>query len=167
LQVDAAFIQRFFETLYPHHSQQQISLFHQAVENYSGIHAVEHLLQVASSIDSMIVGEREIITQLRKSYEECAAQQLTGDQLRMVINQCVKTAKEVFTYTDLSKKPVSVVSLAWKKFVEAGIKTTDRVLLIGAGQIIRNFSKFLFENEYHNVVIANRTKANDTQSFAF
>lgn len=129
-------------------------------ERYNGIETIEHLLRVASSLESLVIGEREIITQLRKSYEECAAQHLTGDQLRMVINQCVKTAKEVFTYTDLSKKPVSVVSLAWKKFVESGIKTSDRVLLIGAGQIIRNFSKFLFENDYHNVVIANRTKAN-------
>ncbi|MFY7707069.1 MAG: glutamyl-tRNA reductase [Flavobacteriales bacterium] len=148
------------ESMFPSLESALIKSVSHKAERYNGVESIEHLLRVASSLESLVIGEREIITQLRKSYEECAAQQLTGDQLRMVINQCVKTAKEVFTYTDLSKKPVSVVSLAWKKFVEAGIKTTDRVLLIGAGQIIRNFSKFLFENEYHNVVIANRTKAN-------
>ncbi len=148
------------EAMFPNVSLEVIKNTAHRAERYNGVESIEHLLRVASSLESLVIGEREIITQLRKSYEECAQQNLTGDQLRLVINQCVKTAKEVFTYTDLSKKPVSVVSLAWKKFVEAGIKKTDRVILIGAGQIIRNFSKFLFENDYHNIIIANRTKSN-------
>ncbi len=126
-------------------------------ERYNGAETVEHLLKVASSIDSLVVGEREIITQLRKAYEECAGYRLTGDTLRLLIAQCVKSAKEIYTNTDLSKKPVSVVSLAWEEFRNFGIQKEERVLLIGAGQVIRNFAKFLFENDYQNVIIANRT----------
>ncbi len=128
-------------------------------ERFNGIESVEHLLRVASSLDSLVIGEREIITQLRKSFEECQANDLTGDILRMVISQCVKTAKEIFTHTDLSKRPVSVVSLAWQKFREFGLPTESRLLLVGAGQIIRNFVKFLSENGYTNIVIANRSLA--------
>ena len=128
-------------------------------ERYNGVESVEHLLRVASSLDSLVIGEREIITQLRKSFEECQANGLTGDILRMVISQCVKTAKEIFTHTDLSKRPVSVVSLAWQKFREFGLPTDARIVLIGAGQIIRNFVKFLSENGYNNIVIANRSLA--------
>ena len=129
-------------------------------ERYNGNESALHLLNVASSIDSIVIGEREIITQIRKAYEECADAGLTGDDIRLLISQCIKTAKEVFTHTDLSKKPVSIVSLAWQQFKEFGTNSQSRVLLVGAGQIIRNFSKFLFENGFHNVCVANRSIGN-------
>jgi len=132
-------------------------------ERYNGLEAAEHLIEVASSIDSVVVGEREIITQLRKAYEECASYQLTGDALRMLVSQCIKTAKEIFTHTDLAKKPVSVVSLSWEEFRKQKLNKEARILLIGAGQVIRNFAKFLHENEYTSVTIANRTVANAAQ----
>lgn len=134
-----------------------------AAERYNGQEAAEHLLHVASSMDSIVIGEREIITQLRKSYEDCAASGLTGDDIRIIISQCIKTAKEVFTHTDLARKPVSVVSLAWQQFREYGLHTDSRVLLIGAGQIIGNFAKFLLENGYSNVTVANRSVAGAIQ----
>lgn len=126
-------------------------------ERYNGDESIEHLLRVASSLESIILGEREIITQLRKSFEESTGFGLSGDALRLVIKQCIKTSKEVFTHTDLAKKPVSAVSLAWQEFFKNGYKKDVRILMIGAGQIIRNFSKFLHENGYHNLTIANRT----------
>jgi glutamyl-tRNA reductase len=128
-------------------------------ERFNGQEAAEHLLRVASSIDSIVIGEREIITQLRKAYEECADAGLTGDDIRLMITQCIKTAKEVFTNTDLARKPVSVVSLAWQQFRESGLHQNSRVLLIGAGQIIGNFAKFLLENGYTNITVANRSAA--------
>ncbi len=126
-------------------------------ERYNGAEAADHLLRVASSIDSIVIGEREIITQLRKAYEECSLANLTGDDLRLIISQCIKTAKDVFTNTDLARKPVSVVSLAWQQFRESGLNNKSRVLLVGAGQIISNFAKFLQENNYTNVTVANRS----------
>ena len=129
-------------------------------ERHNGAEAAEHLLNVAASLDSAIIGEREIITQLRKAYEECAAMELTGDDLRLIIRQCIQTAKEVFTTTDLARKPVSVVSLAWEQFRKHQLPTNSRILLIGAGQIIRNFSKFLNETGYTQLTFANRTFEN-------
>jgi len=146
--------------LKPAMDEEEVRQIAHRAERYNGVEAVHHLLRVASSLESVVIGEREIITQLRKSYEDSLAAGLTGDNLRIVIKQCVKTAKEIFTFTDLSKKPVSVVSLAWKQFRDFGIQPESRVVLIGAGQIVRNFCKFLNENGYHNLVIANRTQAN-------
>lgn len=149
----------------PDFSAEQIKELAQKAERYNGPEAIEHVLRVASSLDSVVIGEREIITQLRKAYEECHAAHLTGDHLRLVNRHAILTAKEIFTHTDLSKKPVSVVSLAWQEFREKNIAPDARILLVGAGQIIRNFSKFLFENGYTNLVIANRTLSN-AQSLA-
>jgi glutamyl-tRNA reductase len=143
-----------------HLSEEEIRLIASQAERHNGIEAAEHLLNVASSLDSAVIGEREIITQLRKAYEECADMGLTGDDLRLLTRQCIQTAKEVFTLTDLAKKPVSVVSLAWEQFRNQQLPVNARVLLIGAGQIIRNFSKFLSENGYTNLTFANRTFAN-------
>lgn len=140
-------------------SDQDAASIAASVQRFNGNEAAEHLLNVASSMDSLVVGEREIITQLRKSYEESAAMGLTGDAIRIVITQCIKTAKEVFTHTDLAKRPVSVVSLAWNQFRSHSIRHDARVLLVGAGQIIRNFMKFLHENGYNNLIVANRTQS--------
>jgi glutamyl-tRNA reductase len=141
-------------------SDEEIRTIAAKAERHNGVEAAEHLLNVAASLDSAIIGEREIITQLRKAYEECAAFGLTGDDLRLIIRQCIQTAKEVFTTTDLAKKPVSVVSLAWEQFRKHELPSNARVLLIGAGRIIRNFSKFLNENGYTNLTFANRTFEN-------
>ena len=141
-------------------SEEELRSIAAKAERHNGAEAAEHLLHVAASLDSAIIGEREIITQLRKAYEECSAMNLTGDDLRLIIRQCIQTAKEVFTTTDLAKKPVSVVSIAWEQFRKHELPTNARILLIGAGQIIRNFTKFLSENGYTQLTFANRTLEN-------
>ncbi len=153
------FTAKFLASLKPEWSEEQCMEVAGRCERYNEAEAIDHLLRVACSLDSVILGEREIITQLRKSFEECAEANLCSENMRLVIKQCIKSSKEVFTNTDLSKKPVSAVSLAWQEFLKFGFKPDARVLMIGAGQVIRNFGKFLFENNYSNITIANRTLA--------
>lgn len=156
-QVDANFIQKFFQTLYPHHSADQIELFQKAVENYSGIHAIEHILQVASSIDSMIVGEREIITQVRNAFNASKEMQLTGDFIRVVMRHTIETAKRVYTETSIANKPVSVVALAYHTLRDMNISLDARVLMIGAGMTNSNMAKFLKKHGFKNFTVFNRT----------
>ncbi len=144
--------------LQPTWGEEKVKATAQTCERYNGAEAMHHLLHVASSLDSVILGEREIITQLRKSFEDSIYDGVSGDALRLVISQCIKTSKEIFTKTDLAKRPVSAVSLAWQQFLKAGLRHDARIVMIGAGQIIRNFCKFLHENDYTNITIANRTK---------
>jgi glutamyl-tRNA reductase len=128
-----------------------------AVVLFNGDHAVEHLFKVASSLDSMVIGEREIITQLRKSFEEARTTGLSGDTLRLVGQKLIETAKQVYTETHIAKKPVSVVSLAWHGFRRANLAIDTPILLVGAGQTITNLSKFLLKAGYTQITIANRT----------
>jgi glutamyl-tRNA reductase len=150
------FTAQFIQKLFPDFNAEQIQDIATKCQRFNENEALEHLLRVSSSLDSMIIGEREIITQMRLSYEEADKNNWCGEQMRLVWKQILKTSKEIYTHTDLAKKPVSVASLAWQEFQQAQISNESRILLIGAGQIIRNMHKFLFENDYKNVIVVNR-----------
>jgi len=155
--VDDNFIQTFFQTLYPHYETTQITHFENAVETYSGVRAIEHILQVASSIDSMIVGEREIITQVRNAFNASKEMGLTGDFVRVVMRHTVETAKRVYTETSIANKPVSVVALAYHTLRDMDISLDARVLMIGAGMTNSNMAKFLRKHGFKNFTVFNRT----------
>ena len=110
--LDTAFLARLLQELYPKLVPIQLEEFVRKAETYSGTNAVKHALSVASSIDSMIIGEREIITQVRLAYEYCQSLSLTGELIRLLMKKVIETAKLVYTETSISTKPVSVVS--WK-----------------------------------------------------
>lgn len=155
--VDDNFIHTFFQTLYPHYETTQITHFENTVESYSGVHAIEHILQVASSIDSMIVGEREIITQVRNAFDASKEMGLTGDFIRVVMRHTVETAKRVYTETSIANKPVSVVALAYHTLRDMDISLDARVLMIGAGMTNSNMAKFLRKHGFKNFTVFNRT----------
>lgn len=125
-----------------------------------GEEAAEHLLRTAGSLNSAVIGETEILGQMRSAYEHSAKAGLAGEALRIAMKQCVKSAKQIFTETDLRRKPVSIVSIAWNAFLEKGFSKDANIALVGAGQIISNFAKFLAENGYRNITVFNRSKEN-------
>ncbi|MDX1445165.1 glutamyl-tRNA reductase [Lishizhenia sp.] len=155
--VDTKFIHNFFATLYPHLDEEVIHCFTTNNEQYEALGAVNHLLSVASSIDSMIVGEREIITQVRKSFEDCKAFGLTGDTIRLVMRFTIETAKRVYTETSIATKPVSVVSLAYHTLKNKRVPLDARVVIVGAGVTNTNMSKFLKKHGFKNFTVFNRT----------
>ncbi|MGJ8660877.1 MAG: glutamyl-tRNA reductase [Bacteroidota bacterium] len=147
----------FFRSLYPNLSEDKIEQFVQSAAYYEGQRAMDHLLRVASSIDSMVVGEREIITQVRNSFEQSRKMNLSGDFLRLAIKQTIETAKKVYTETSISRKPVSVVSLAYHRMRDLNIPLEARIVIIGAGVTNTNLSRFLRKHGYSNFVVFNRT----------
>jgi len=106
-----------------------------------------------------VVGEKEILAQIRKAYETCRVAGFTGDYLRLIMSRVVKTAKEVYTNTGIARKPISVVSLAYRKLRELKMCTNARILIIGAGETNKNLSKYLQKYKYSNFTIFNRTLA--------
>lgn len=123
-----------------------------------GDEAVLHLYDVAASVDSMVVGEREILRQLRLSYLECHEGGHCGDHLRLVMQSAVAAAKQVYHETRIGQKPVSVVSLAAQRIRQQRLDAaTARVLMIGAGQTCWLISKFLRKQGFTHVTVANRT----------
>ena len=155
--VDFNFVMKFFETLYPEFTREQIGHFAHRGDQFKGIGAVEHMLSVASSIDSMVVGEREIITQVRNSFDASKKMKLTGDFIRLVLRHTIETAKRVYTETSIATKPVSVVSLAYHKLRDMNIPLDARILIIGAGVTNTNMSKFLRKHGFKKFTVYNRT----------
>lgn len=155
--VDYDFVLKFFQTLYPEFSIEQIGHYAHRGDQFKGIGAVEHMLSVASSIDSMVVGEREIITQVRNAFENSKKMNLTGDFIRLLLRHTIETAKKVYTETSIATKPVSVVSLAYHKLRDMNIPLNARVIIVGAGVTNTNMSRFLRKHGFKNFAVFNRT----------
>ena len=153
------FIERFILELYPEMNNEIKKLFIENNEFYSGEIAVNHLFSVASSIDSMVVGEREIITQVRNAYDLSKKYGLTGDFMRLLIKHTIETAKRVYTETSIATKPVSVVSLAYHKLKSHKLDLNARIIIIGAGMTNSNLSRFLKKHGFKNFTVFNRTLA--------
>ena len=156
-------IEDFIKSLYPEIDKENLRILALKVDVHVHEDAVKHLLDVASSIDSMIVGEREIITQVRNAFETSRANGLTGDFIRLLIKKVIETAKKVYTETNISKKPISVVSLAYQKLKSLNISLDSRFLIVGAGLTNSTMCKFLKKHGYRNFVVFNRSLENRTK----
>lgn len=151
------YLVKFFQAFNPAWDSKQI---HFATKNCSileGKEVVLHLFNVASSLDSLVIGEREIITQLRKAYEDSKQMNLTGDVIRMAIERTINAAKAVYTKSDIATKPVSVVSLAYHKLKSLNINSNSKFLVVGAGKTNANMLRFLDKHGFNNFTIFNRT----------
>jgi len=126
-------------------------------DTYEGVNAVNHLFRISCSLESLVVGEKEILAQVRKAYERCRCAGFTGDFMRMLMNRLVKTAKEVYTQTGISRKPVSVVSLAYRSLRDLGLGTSPRFLIVGAGETNKNIAKYIQKHKDSDFVVFNRT----------
>lgn len=129
-------------------------------EIYVGDEAVEHILKVASSLDSLVVGEREIITQVRKAYDFCNMLGLTGDFIRLLTKQTIETAKDVYTNTDIAKNPVSVASLAYRQLRDLGIKNDARIVFVGSGETNTVLATYMQKHKFANFTVFNRSLEN-------
>lgn len=139
-----------------------------AMQLLHGADAIRHLLEVAASMDSLVVGEREIIRQLREAYDRSRTWGLTGDHLRLLLRTTIETAKEVYSKTGIGAKALSIVALAFGEMRKTGLPTNARILLVGAGQTNQLFAKFLAKAGYRQVTVFNRTLAKaETLAAAF
>ena len=128
-----------------------------AVQVYRGEQAMRHLMRVASSLESMVLGEREILTQVREAFDLAMKHRLAGDRLRVTGRSVVETAKKVFTDTDVATQAVSVNSLGWQAFKAWNLPQDASILVIGAGATNTSVGRFLSKAGYRNVHVINRS----------
>ena len=128
-----------------------------AVQVYRGEKAMRHLMRVASSLESMVLGEREILTQVREAFDLAMKHRLAGDRLRVTGRSVVETAKKVFTDTDVATQAVSVNSLGWQAFKAWNLRQDASILMIGAGATNTSVGRFLGKAGYRNVHVLNRS----------
>lgn len=157
---DKSFLRRFFQYFRPDWSDEELEFALRHGQVYEGEHALRHIYRVASSLDSLVVGEREIITQVRKSYEKAQEEGLTGDLIRLLVKSTITTAKRVYTETKIANNPVSVVSLAERKLRERKLSKDARILVVGTGETNTNLVKYLLKQGFHRFVFFNRTLSN-------
>ncbi len=127
-------------------------------EFHYGKDAVRHLFKVTASLDSMVIGEREIITQVRKAYEFAESAGLSGEFMRLLMRKNIESAKRVFTETAIFRKPVSVVSLAFHRLKGLNVPFDARIVMVGAGRTNKAMARFLAKHGFTNIRIFNRTE---------
>ena len=134
------------ETLEPH------------LYSYHGEAATRHVFRVASSLDSMVVGEPQILGQIKTSYGYAAEYKSSGIILNRFLHKAFSVAKRVRTETRIASSAVSVafaaVELAKKIFGDLSDKT---VLLIGAGEMCELAAKHFINTGVRGVMVTNRT----------
>jgi len=157
--LDEDFRRAFFQSLFPEWTEADIDWATDHSRVLEGEAALRHLFYVASSIDSLVVGEREIITQVREAYELCRTFGLTGDHLRLLVKSTIETAKRVYTDTQIAQNPVSVVSLAYRKMRQAEFGHAPHILMIGAGQTNRQMAQYLHKAPFGSITVFNRTQS--------
>lgn len=128
---------------------------------YRDADAVRHLFRVASSLDSMVMGEPQILGQVKDAYRHSVEQKASGIILNKLLHHTFHVAKRVRTETGISNNAVSVsfaaVELAKKIFGYLHGKT---VLLIGAGEMSELAARHLINNGVSRMIFANRTYEN-------
>lgn len=121
--------------------------------------AIAHLFAVAAGLDSMIVGESEILGQVREAWQ-AAVREGTAPQLAGLFRHAVESGKRVRTETGISRHPVSIPSAAVSVAAEhLGTFEGAKVLVIGAGQMATGLASTLRSRGVGHVWIANRTLA--------
>jgi len=152
-----SFISRFFQSVNPQLEESDLVDIDQKVACYEGEDAIRHLYGVASSIDSLVIGEREILRQLREAFAKCKKWGITGDNIRLAMQFAVEAAKEVYAKTRIGEKPISIVSLAIQKVLKYKLAKDAKILLVGAGQTNTLVAKFLVKHQFQNVSVFNRS----------
>ena len=141
---------------------EQHNLNHQDIKSYlythSDMHSIKHMSRVACGLDSMILGEPQILGQMKSAYQQANEAGTLGKYLGKLFQHTFQVAKKVRTDTAIGSSPVSIafagVKLAQQIFSDLHAQTA---LLIGAGETIELTAQHLKELNIGRVVIANRT----------
>ncbi|WP_424768118.1 glutamyl-tRNA reductase [Paenibacillus sp. sgz302251] len=125
---------------------------------YEDDKAIEHLFRVTSGLDSMVIGETQILGQVKSAFQLAQQQKTTGTVFNMLFKQAVTMAKRAHTETTIGESAVSVsyaaVELGKRIFGQFNKKS---VMVIGAGETSELTAKHLYANGAERVIVVNRT----------
>ena len=150
--VDSAkdFIARF--------NQIPVSMFEKALYVHRGDDAVRHIFRVAASLDSMVLGEPQILGQIKEAYRKATLEKTSGVVLNRLLHRTFFVAKRIRTETGIGDHAVSIsyaaIELGRKIF---GALENKQVLLIGAGEMAELAVEHLIRHRVGAVAVANRT----------
>ncbi|MBW3542285.1 MAG: glutamyl-tRNA reductase [Planctomycetes bacterium] len=125
----------------------------------SGPEAVRHLFEVTSSIDSMVLGEPQIVNQVKEAYRVARAHDACGPLTSMLFQRAIEVSKRVRSETRLAEGRVSIASVAVGEFGKSIFDRFDNktVLVIGAGEMAEETLRYLKDEGVGQIVVVNRT----------
>lgn len=125
---------------------------------YQGSDAVAHLMRVASGLDSLILGEPQILGQVKRSFFEARHAKSLSPEIERLFQKSFSVAKRVRTETEIGSSAVSVAfaACALARQIFESLSQVS-VLLIGAGETIELAARYLREHNVRRLIIANRT----------
>ena len=120
--------------------------------------SIEHLFRVASGMDSMVLGETEVLGQLKKAYDLALQHKHTGPVLNKAFQKAFNVAKHIRTDTGIQRGSVSVASVAVELAEKIFDKLSERtVMVIGAGDTSEKTARALLSRGAKSVLVSNRT----------
>ena len=130
------------------------------LHNLSGDEAVRHLFSTAASLDSMVVGEAQILSQIKQAYDLANAGDSTGPLTHSTFQAAIRVAKRVQNETRLHEKRVSIPSIAVADYASQFFERFDDklVLIIGAGEMAQETLTYLVDKNVGRIVIVNRNR---------
>ena len=121
-------------------------------------HSVEHLFKVASGLDSMVLGETEILGQLKKAYDLALQHKHTGGVLNKTFQRAFNVAKQIRTETNIQRGSVSVGSVAVELAEKIFNSLKDReIMVIGAGDTSEKTARALLSRGARSLLVSNRS----------
>ena len=125
---------------------------------YEAEKCVQHLFRVASGLDSMVVGESEILGQAKKAYELARKSGAAGPYLHRLFQRAFRVAKQVRTHTDIARGAVSVGSVAVDLAQRIFGRLSDcKVLVLGAGEMSERTARALISRGVTDLRVTNRS----------
>jgi glutamyl-tRNA reductase len=121
-------------------------------------HSVHHLFKVASGLDSMVLGETEILGQLKIAYALAQQHQHTGAKLNKAFQRAFNVAKHIRTETNIQRGSVSVASVAVELAEKIFSAVSDRdILILGAGETSEKVARALLSRGAKSIIVSNRS----------
>ena len=120
--------------------------------------AAAHVMRVAAGLESQVLGEPQILGQVKSSFDDARQAETVGPELDLLFQSSLNTAKRVRTETDIGKNPISIAyaAVTMAQHIFADLSTVD-ALLVGAGEMIDLVARHLGQASVRNIGIANRT----------
>ncbi|HBE69580.1 MAG TPA: glutamyl-tRNA reductase [Planctomycetaceae bacterium] len=124
----------------------------------AGADAIKHLFMVASSLDSMIIGEAQILSQVKTAYEQACQTESASALMHQVFQRATSVAKRVASETDINRRRISVPSVAVSEVAADFFERFEdkQILLIGAGEMGTETLKYLIDAGANQVQVINR-----------
>lgn len=121
-------------------------------------HSVEHLFKVASGLNSMVLGETEILGQIKQAYKVALEGKFTGGKLNKAFQTAFNVAKWIRTNTNIQRGNVSVASVAVSLAEQIFSSLSDcKVMVIGAGDTSEKTARALLSRGAHSILVSNRS----------